>query len=102
MTTTEITSKEKYDRLREAARSEDGVTRELLNEIGSRHSERGTDEWWSVYFNDYALIGAPNEKWNIVHAEDGEEVTAELSGLDLRSALRRMRSSHMPTRPDWM
>lgn len=104
MPQTDLTPREKYDRLKDAcyATGDAELTEELLRELGAQEFSHPEDGF-AVWFEDYGVVGAPGESWGLVHAESGSEVTAEMWDLPLHRLLRRMRSTfYLPQHPDWL
>lgn len=96
MSKTDLTPEEKFDLLKRAAfvNGEEELTEDLLDQIGLRYDQQSLKgPVWGVYFDEYGVLGRlGEEEWTVVHAEDGDEVTADLCKLSLDSALRRMSS----------
>lgn len=77
---------ERFDVLKQRAQDHE-ITARDLKQVGAEQYSR---DWWAIYFDEYGLHGAPDGDWTVVHAEDGVVVDAELTDIDLRSALNRM------------
>ena len=96
-------NKEIYDELRRRAREGD-VDEALFLNLGAEEDRDNKGWYYTIYFDEFGLSGRPEKdgSWRIIHAEDGDEVDADLAGLTLGSALRRMDSSYMPKDLDWL
>jgi len=93
-TESELTAEDKLRALEKAvyATGDKELSEQLLDRLGERHGDgEESPQWWAITFEKYALHGRlEDDTWSVVHADDGAEVTAELSNLPLESALRRM------------